>query len=406
MGTELVEQIESAMAWAQQRVRRLIQAHPGLYPLFTLDGRWKHNKPHWTNWCDGFLPGMMWMFLESGLADDSGYWRAQAEKYSVGLDARKDDREVHTLGFIFYHGAHKRWYEATVIDERPDPAPREVAIHAARVLSQRFNRVGKFLGAFLGNDSMLIDALMNVPLLLWAANETGDHQLHQIGVQTIWTARKFLVRGDGSVGQQAIFDLRSGEFLRYATEQGFRSDSTWSRGLAWSMYGFIDCYGWSKEPRFLETAELNARFFLERTPPDGVPPWDYDAPETGSVSRDQTDSSAAAIAACALFMLARTLGETPRAAAYRKAALSIVNTLTRPPYLTHDPDWDGILKGGVYHIHKDLGVNESVMWGDFYFVEALTMALSALSRKPPAAPTPPTSPLAEKTPATEVQQAR
>jgi len=387
--TELVQQIRNAMALAQNRVRNLVETYPGLYPLFTLSGRWKHNRPHWTNWCDGFLPGMMWLFLESGLADDPAYWRAKAEEYSRGVESRKNDRDVHTLGFIFYHGSHKRWYEATLMEGKPDTALREVALHAARVLSQRFSEEGKYLRGFLGNDSLLIDSAMNVPLLLYAAAETGDEKLRRIGIESALTTRKFLVRGDGSVAQQALFDTRTGECLRHTTEQGFRADSTWSRGLAWSMYGFVDCYEWSKEPRFLETAEASARFFIERTPPNGIPPWDYDAPPTGLVARTYTDSSAAAIAACAFFLLARVLGDAPRAVGYRNAALSIVNTLTRPPFLVEDPEWQGILRGGIYHIHKDLGVNESVMWGEFYFVEALNMALSALARitvPAPAAP--------------------
>jgi len=381
---ELVPQIQAAMGLAQRRVRNLIESYPGLYPLFTLEGHWRHNKAHWTNWCDGFLPGLMWLFLESGLADDPAYWRAKAEQYSKGLDARKNDRDVHTLGFIFYHGSHKRWYEATVLDGQADTGPRDVSIHAAKVLSQRFNESGKYLRAFLGNDSMLIDAVMNVPMLLWAADETGDDKLRQIAIATAMTTRKFMVRGDGSVAQQAKFEMRTGEFLGHFTEQGYRNDSTWSRGLAWAMYGFADCYMWSKEPRFLATAEANARYFLEQSPPNGIPPWDYDAPATGAFSRSQTDSSAAAIAACALFMIARILGEVPRAVPYRNTALAIVNTLTRPPFIHDDPQWEGILKGGCYHMHKDLGINESSMWGDFYFVEAMNMALAAIARSHPS----------------------
>ena len=40
-----------------------------------------------------------------------------------------------------------------------------------------------------------------------------------------------------------------------------------------------------------------------------------------------------------------------------------------------DPKWEGILKGGVYHVHKGLGVDESVMWGEFFFCEALERVL-------------------------------
>jgi unsaturated chondroitin disaccharide hydrolase len=207
----------------------------------------------------------------------------------------------------------------------------------------------------------------------------GDANLMRIAMQHCLTTRRTIVRGDGSTSHEGIFDLQTGEFLRQTTQQGYRGDSCWSRGLAWSLYGFGTCYELTGDPQFLNTAEANAQFYLEHTPSNGVPPWDYDAPAEGKLSISQPDSSAAAIAAVALFNLAKLTPDRVRAVAYRKAALHTMETLTRPPYLaSDDPAWEGILKRGVYHIHKGLGVDESVMWGEFFFVEALTKALAAL----------------------------
>src|SRR5436190_1847555 len=111
MADTLKQHVTNALSFAQGQVRRLVENHPGFYPLYTDQGKWKHEKPAWTRWCDGFLPGMMWLFLESGLADDPSYWRKKAEEYSQRLEERKEDRDVHDLGFIFYHGTYKRWYE-------------------------------------------------------------------------------------------------------------------------------------------------------------------------------------------------------------------------------------------------------------------------------------------------------
>ena len=33
--------------------------------------------------------------------------------------------------------------------------------------------------------------------------------------------------------------------------------------------------------------------------------------------------------------------------------------------------WEGIVKHAIYHRNNNLGVDESVMWRDYYFVEAL-----------------------------------
>jgi unsaturated chondroitin disaccharide hydrolase len=226
---------------------------------------------------------------------------------------------------------------------------------------------------------LFIDIMMNVPLIFFAAELTNDAELRRVAFAHSLTTRRFAVRGDGSTTHEAIFDTRTGEFLRQTTHQGFRGDSTWSRGLTWSLYGFGTCYQLTGDLRFVQTAEHNAQFYLAMTPSDGVPPWDYDAPDSGPLSRRQPDSSAAAIAACGLFNLAELTRDPGNAAIYRESALNIVNTLTQPPYLAcNEPKWEGILKRGVYHIHKLLGVDESVMWGEFFFVEALTKALAAL----------------------------
>jgi unsaturated chondroitin disaccharide hydrolase len=186
------------------------------------------------------------------------------------------------------------------------------------------------------------------------------------------TTRRVLVRGDGSTAHEGIFDTATGEFLRQSTHQGYRGDSCWSRGLAWALYGFTDCYGYTGDPRFLDTAEACARYYLEHTPADGIPPWDYDAP---AGDRTLRDTSAAAIAAGGLLLLARATPDRVRAQTYRAAAWHILQNLAANHLAETDPAWEGILKGGVYHLHKGLGVDESVMWGEYFFVEALARAL-------------------------------
>jgi unsaturated chondroitin disaccharide hydrolase len=322
---------------------------------------------------------MMWLFQESGQADDAAYWRKAAEIYSADLEHRKEDRDVHDLGFIFYHGTYKRWFDATVRQGKPDKKLNDVVIRAGQVLAMRFKPHGIYLRSFISDESLFIDIMMNVPIIFYAAQQTGDKDLMRVAMEHCLTTRRTLVRGDGSTSHEGIFDLHTGEFLRQTTHQGFRGDSAWSRGLAWSLYGFGTCYELTKDERFLETAELNAEFYLSHTPVDGVPPWDYDAPADGALSVKQPDSSAAAIAASGLFNLSKLARSAATRAKYRDAALNIVNTLTKPPYLAaDDSEWEGILKRGVYHIHKQLGVDESLMWGEFFFVEAVTKALEAV----------------------------
>jgi unsaturated chondroitin disaccharide hydrolase len=359
---------EVALQFAARQVRHLVEKYPDFYPMYTRDGRWKHDLPAWTHWCDGFLPGMMWIFqarCERGGAD-AQWWLDQAVRYSKPLEPRKLDRDVHDLGFIFM-STYYRWLQLT-----GDTALREVLIQAGRTMGLRFREKGQYLRSFVSEDSLFIDIMMNVGVIFYAALETGDEKLLDVALRHCLTSRRVLVRGDGSTAHEGLFDLETGEFLRQSTHQGYRGDSCWSRGLAWALYGFGTSFSYARDGRFLQTAEACADFYISNTPAGGVPPWDYDAP---TESRELADTSAAAIAAGGLLRLSGMLPDRSKGNWYRAVALHILGTLCRNYLAEPDPNWEGILKGGVYHIHKNLGVDESVMWGEYFFVEALDQAL-------------------------------
>ena len=351
-----------ALDFAGLQVGALIRRDPDFYPMYTHNGRWRHNLPAWTHWCDGFLPGIMWILCTRG--DDS--WREPAERYTRRLEPRQFDRDVHDLGFLFL-STYGRWHALT-----GDPALQEVLIQAGRTLALRFREKGAYLRSFVSEDSLFIDIMMNVGIVFHAAKETGDEGLLDIAMRHCLTTRRVLVRGDGSTAHEGLFDLETGEFLRQTTHQGFRGDSCWSRGLAWALYGFGTAFRHARDPRFLRTAEACADFYISNCPADGVPPWDFDAPPE---SRGPVDTSAAAIAASGLLQLAGIAEDAMRSGGYRDAARRILATLCERYLAAKDPEWEGILKGGVYHLHKGLGVNESVMWGEYFFVEALDRAL-------------------------------
>lgn len=372
---QLLVKLEHAFAFAQHQVRGLLERDPGFYPLYTDSGKWRHSKPAWTHWCDGFLPGMMWIFYEE---TKDPKWRQAAKEYSRALEPRKDDREVHDLGFIFYHGTYRRWYDSTVAEGTPDQSLKDVVIHAGQVLALRFNEQASCLRSFHGPDSNFIDIMMNVGIIFYSALATRDRAVLELAHRHCRTTRRTLVRGDGSTSHEGIFDLDTGEFLRQTTQQGYRGDSCWSRGLAWSLYGFGTCYRLTGDKSYLGVAQANADYWLEHAPEDGVVPWDFDAPEQGELSRKQVDTSAAAIAAIGLFNLAELGEDVASSKAYLDCAIRTMSSLTAKHLGEGDDGWEGILRGGVYHIHKDLGVNESVMWGEFFFVEALQKAMSVL----------------------------
>ena len=364
---------QAALEFGQSQVSRLIERYPDFFPIYTVEGKWRHAGELWTDWTGGFLTGMMWQFFKR---TREPFWRERAEHYSRLLEHRKADRNVHDLGFILLN-SYLPWYEET-----GEPALLEVLIQAGRTLAMRFIEKGQYLCSFLGPESLFIDIMMNVPLIAYAAQKSGEDELARVALAHCRTTRYRLVRPDGSTAHEGLFDPATGQFLRQSTRQGLAAESCWARGLAWSMYGFSKMYALTGLGEFLEVAERNADYWLAHLPGDKVPYWDFDADLSQPLPwGPQKETSSAAIAASGLLDLARQTGSPERGLAYHNEALVVLDALCSPEYLAiNTPGWEGILKHGVYHTRKGLGVDESVMWGDFFFVEALTKAVSASPR--------------------------
>jgi unsaturated chondroitin disaccharide hydrolase len=381
----------AALQFAERQVKALIEANPDFFPMYTVGGKWRHAGEKWTHWTDGFLGGMMWQFhlreianlaqltLEvqrSNLPDKDTFWRKNAEHYSRLLEHRQHDRDVHDLGFIFL-STYLPWYELT-----NDWRKYEVLVQAGRTLAMRFKEKGQYLRSFVSDDSLFIDIMMNVPIIFYAAIETEDRELARIATAHCRTTRDKIVRTDGSTAHEGIFDLETGKFLREDTHQGLAPDSAWARGQAWSLYGYSKCYALTGNHEFLEVAERNAIYWIEHMPEDGVPYWDFHAdlslpPPLGA----QKETSAGAIAASGLLDLAALVRDCEKPYGnwrnYERVALEMLDALVQPEYLAVEtPGWEGILKHGVYHTKKNLGVDESVMWGEYFFVEALTKVVT------------------------------
>jgi unsaturated chondroitin disaccharide hydrolase len=363
----LLPQFHRALAFAARQARRIVTAYPGYYPMYTVAGRWNREGERWTPWCEGFFPGILWLLHKyTGESE----WRTWAEQYSRPLEPRRLDRSVHDLGFLFF-STYLRWYHLT-----GDPALRNVLIDAGRTLALR-RQPGGYLASFVGPESLFIDLMMNVGLVFWAARATGDDGLRQIALEHCRTTARYLVRPDGGTVHEGIFDPDTGQFLRPSTQQGWSTDSTWSRGLAWALYGFAAAARLGGEGEFLVTARRCADYYLRRAPAGLVPFWDFDLPESGP---HLWDSSAAAIAASGFWDLSEAVPEPADQERYRTAALAILQALCAEPFLAAGhPEWEGILRHGVYHYHKGLGVDESVAWGDHFLVEGLVKAVAGRS---------------------------
>jgi unsaturated chondroitin disaccharide hydrolase len=364
---KLLPTFHSALDLAAGQCRRILEKYPGYSPMYTVGGKWDREGERWTHWCEGFFPGILWL-LYKHTRDES--WRRPAEEYSRRLEPRRHDRAVHDLGFLFL-STTMRWYHLT-----GDDRLRDVLVEAGRTLALRRQK-GGYLASFVSPDSLFIDIMMNVGIIFWAARATGDEALEGIALEHCRTTAQHLVRAAGGTAHEGIFDLETGKFLRQTTHQGWAAESTWSRGLAWSLYGFTAAFRFTGEKEFLDVARCNADFWLRQSPQGLVPYWDFDLP---AEVPHLWDSSAGAIAASGLWDLGEAVADVGDRQRYHQAALSILQTLCSDEFLPRDrPEWEGILMHGVYHYHKGLGMDESVAWGEHFFVEALVKAVHGQS---------------------------
>jgi unsaturated chondroitin disaccharide hydrolase len=366
--TTTTEQIlDRAFSTADAKLRRLVTEHPGRVPTHTAGGRWHLDADEWApTWTAGFFTGMLWL-LSKHTGDP--WWREQAERYSRDLAHRRLDTGTHDIGFIFTP-SWGRWRQVDDTDE-----VRGVLADAGQTMAARFNPNGRYLSTWVDPGSTFIDVMMNIDIIYEAAEITGNAALSDIATAHALTSRRHLLRGDATTIHEGWFDPESGEFLRSATHQGWRADSSWVRGHTWAMYGFGSAYVRTGDRRFLDTAVQLADGYIDRSngqlPPND---WEDPAPEF------PTEASAAGIAAAGLAQLADLCG-TNGGDRYRDHAIRLVTLLSGPEYLAYDNDgWEGLIRHATYHRGNNLGVDESVMWGDYYYLEAVDRLFSSKGR--------------------------
>jgi unsaturated chondroitin disaccharide hydrolase len=367
---ELRRRSDQVFELAARQLKHLVTQYPDTFPSFTSQGKWTHQRAGWTNWCEGFLGGQLWqIYRYTGEA----WYRRQAEHYSRLVEPRQYDTTVHDLGFIFCP-TWKQWYDLT-----GDEPLNQVVIQAGRTLAKRFQEKGGYICSFEGEQSVYIDIMSNIGLVFYAAQQTDEENLWHIARQHCTTNRRYLVRGDGSTAHEGIFDPQTGCFLQQQTRQGWRADSSWARGQTWAIKGFSEAFGYTHDKAFLDTAERLAEFYIQHTPEQGIPPNDWDEP----APQLPYESSAAAIAAGGMWKLAQLTPDDQRREIYRKYALTIMDSLTTPHFLAVDqPGWEGILLHGIYHLPQNTGVDESMIWGDYFLLECLNSMMQVESSFP------------------------
>jgi unsaturated chondroitin disaccharide hydrolase len=360
-----------ALAEALHTIRRTIPAMGAKQPCIgRADGTYERcGGPHWV---EGFWSGQLWLaYAYTGEQFFSETARQQRSTFVWRL--AHPETHDHDLGFLFSLSAVAD-YKLT-----GDLQSRAMALEAAHALAKRFNPRGQFIRAWNdwgGTDGqnqgrIIIDSMENLALLFWAAHENNAPQLAEIATAHALCSAQYLVRPDGSTYHTYRFDPESGAPIGGSTHQGYSAESCWSRGQAWAIHGFALAYAYTQQPRFLQTACQVADYALAQLPADGVPFWDYRLPPEGPWYRD---SSAAAINAAGLLLLAEMLNDEAKAVTYRSAAEHTLTTLIIDYTTFAQPQAEGLLHHSAYHVaagHVDI----MMPYGDYFFVEALLRTL-------------------------------
>lgn len=324
-----------------------------------------------SDWTSGFWTGMVWLCYE--ITGEEAFRKVGME-HVKSFRKRLDENDMlnhHDIGFLYTLSCTAA-YKLT-----GDEFARETALLAAKKLGERFREVAGIIqrGGDLNdpNDqhtgAFIIDCCLNIPLLYWAAETTGDHRYYEMAYRHIKNVQKHVILPDASCYQYFKLDINTGEPLGGSTPQGANVEGCcWSRGQAWGMYGLGISYDYTGDASLLESADKMSRYFLNRLQSDDICNWDF----LYRSDDDQRDTSAAAIAVCGMLELAKNMPlQSPDRKVYENASLAILRSLIENYMYTDEESPNAILKGGVYSFKSNRGVNEPNIWGDYYFMEAL-----------------------------------
>lgn len=225
---------------AVEKTRTNVDRFGELFPHVSSDDVYSLNPNN--DWMDGFWSGVLWLCYE--YTNDNKF-RDAARKTVQSFDNRLEENvklDHHDIGFLYSLSSKAQW----ILEK--DEAAKALTIKAADVLMKRWREEGQYLQAWgpksdpENGGRIIIDCLLNLPLWYWALEKTGNTRYQDFAIIHAEKSRRFLVRGDDSSYHTFYFDPESGEALRGGTHQGYRDGSTWTRGQAWGIYGFVLSY--------------------------------------------------------------------------------------------------------------------------------------------------------------------
>ncbi|WP_261513085.1 glycoside hydrolase family 88 protein [Chryseobacterium paludis] len=318
-----------------------------------------------TWWCSGFYPGSLWMIYEQ---TNDPEIKKEAERTLKIIEPNKTFTRDHDLGFMMF-SSFGNAYRIT-----KDPAYKEVILTSAESLSTRFK---PGMQAILSWDKMadfkgpvIIDNMMNLELLMWAAKNGGSKKTEEIAITHANTTIKNHFRPDYSSYHVIDYDVNTGKVLGKKTFQGYSDSSAWARGQGWALYGYTMMYRFTKNEKYLNQARHIAKFILNNPtlPEDKIPYWDFNDPKIPEVPRD---ASAGAIIASALLELGQYVEKDERAN-YADAARQMIVSLSGDKYRSQLGENGGfLLKHSTGGLPLNSEIDVPLIYADYYFLEAL-----------------------------------
>ncbi|MHA6483432.1 glycoside hydrolase family 88 protein [Paenibacillus sp. strain BS8-2] len=348
-------------------------------PTATVGGRYQFAQDGF--WTGGFWTGMLMLCYEK--TNEESYLhhaRISARTLKKRLYEQADTLD-HDIGFL-YQLSYVADYKLT-----GDESARRIGLDAADQLLSRYHANGKFIQAWNvwvpgdpfseeNKGRIIIDCMYNLPILLWAHQETGKMEYYEAAIAHADTCAETIVRPDATTFHSYVFDPVTGDKVGGRTVQGYADDSCWSRGQTWAVGGYAYLYSYTKDEKYLKLAQRLADRYLVLTGDQDVPPWDFSVPNP---EQEPLDSSAAAVFAASLLELVRHVDEEA-GRRYRERAERIVHTLFEH-YSTKDhPEHEGLLVHACQHRTQGEYIDSSLIYGDYYFAEAVAVLSGATTK--------------------------
>ncbi len=392
------EAVDSALVYCDSQIHRTLSELSGdtgidytMMPRNILGGQstWNLRKADKKEWCGGFWPGILWYDYE---ATEDTLILHEALRFTESLSFLANTPAYdHDIGFLvipsFLNG-----YRLT-----GNPQYKDILLACADTLATLYNpTVGTILSwprhtKDYGGHNTIIDNMINLELLFWAARNGGGDRLREIAIHHADTTMAYQFNSDHICSHVSVYDTLDGHHLYNCTHQGLSDSSFWARGQSWAIYGFTMVYRETKDPRYLDFAQKVADVYLAGLPADMIPYWDFRDTRIAQTQSDSLnafpgaggepsrfcprDASAAAVVASGLLELSGYVGSIPagnaeKAAFYRSCAEEMLRNLSTQRYQARDSKPAFLLHSTGHH-PAGTEIDASIIYADYYYIEAL-----------------------------------